>query len=114
MVGVGYGKGAKVDEKAVRWLSPDEVEGRAGLCLVDARDAQEHAAASIPGALSLAQTDLMFKREAKQQLIDELLAGERMAVSHAKESVRQQGGRLMSARRVSDVLLLLLSQRREG
>ncbi len=30
MVGVGYGKGAKVDEKAVRWLSPDEVEGRAG------------------------------------------------------------------------------------
>ena len=54
MVGVGYGKGAKVDEQAVRWLSPDEVEGRAGLCLVDARDAQEHAAVkTIPAYESL-------------------------------------------------------------
>ena len=78
MVGVGYGKGASVDESQVRWATPEELELRRSsaekLWLLDARDQAEHELGTIPGAISLAQTDLMFRRHALQGTIDEIIS----------------------------------------
>jgi hypothetical protein len=80
MAGVSYGKGAPVDEAQVRWLTPEDIDERiasgARLRLIDARDKdKEFCQGSLPGAISLGQTDLMFNRESYSTLIDELVRG---------------------------------------
>jgi hypothetical protein len=80
MAGVSYGKGAPVDEAQVRWLTPEDIDERiasgARLRLIDARDKdKEFCQGSLPGAISLGQTDLMFNRESYATLIDELVRG---------------------------------------
>ena len=77
MVGVGYGKGIGEDEE--RWLTPEEVEAKQQrgerLRFFDARHESEYAAGTLPGAESLAQTAIMFNRDAIRTLIDDLLSG---------------------------------------
>lgn len=77
MVGVGYGKGIGEDEE--RWLTPEEIEAKQQrgerLRFFDARHESEYAAGTLPGAESLAQTAIMFNRDAIRTLIDDLLSG---------------------------------------
>ena len=79
MVGVGYGKGAELPDDEVRWLTPEEIEERQArgetIRFFDARDPEEHAKGTLPGAESLAQTKLMFAKEVVQPLMDDLLRG---------------------------------------
>ena len=79
MVGVGYGKGATVDESQVRWVTADELEElrsrEVPLRILDARDKHEFEAGSIPGAVSLAQSSIMFMVDQVRPLMDEILAG---------------------------------------
>jgi rhodanese-related sulfurtransferase len=77
MVGVGYVKGIGEDEE--RWLTPEEIEAKQQrgerLRFFDARHESEYAAGTLPGAESLAQTAIMFNRDAIRTLIDDLLSG---------------------------------------
>ncbi len=79
MVGVGYGKGVGLPEDQVRWHTPEEIEAKQQrgerLRFFDARDDNEYAAGTLPGAEHLAQSSLMFKRDAIQPLLDDLLSG---------------------------------------
>jgi hypothetical protein len=79
MVGVGYGKGAPIDEGKVRWVTPEELDGlRAGgasLRILDARDDTEFQAGTIPGAMSCGQTAIMFTTGQVKPLLDEVVAG---------------------------------------
>ena len=79
MVGVGYGKGAEVDESKVRWISPEELEDLRArnipLRILDARDEEEFKQGSVPGAISMAQTSIMFAMAKVKVIIDQLVAG---------------------------------------
>ena len=78
MVGVSYGKGATLQDDAVRWLTPEEVEERLErhekIRLFDARDEKEYEDGSLPGAESLAQSSLMFTKDRLQPLLDDLVS----------------------------------------
>ena len=81
MAGISYGKGAVVDETQVRWITPAQLEVRIArrepLRLCDARDEKEFVEGSLPGAVLLGQTCLMFSLRGKVKgLLDSIVAGE--------------------------------------
>lgn len=79
MAGVSYGKGADLPQERVRWVTGEDLAARSAagerIRCFDARDRAEWAAGSLPGAESLAQSELMFSRSTLQPLIDELVGG---------------------------------------
>ena len=70
-----------VGEDKERWLTPEEIEAKQQrgerLRFFDARHESEYAAGTLPGAETLAQTAIMFNRDAYaiRTLIDDLLSG---------------------------------------
>jgi hypothetical protein len=89
MVVVGYGKGVDLPEGSMRWISASNAQVRiesAGCScrtpprpwLLDARDAAEYQAGTLPGSTHLAQTSLMLahRSDSVQCALDEILADE--------------------------------------
>jgi rhodanese-related sulfurtransferase len=79
MVGVGYGKGVDLPEGSVRWIAVSDAQVRietAAPWLLDARDAVEYQAGTLPGTTHLAQNSLMFESRSGhvQRTLDDILA----------------------------------------